>query len=184
MSSTPTRTEQIIQTHAELIVNVVAACHNPDQRDKLQPVLEAGETYGQLKLVGAIRRILAGERETSLLQGLDEDDAVIVEAILRGLQDPQTLPDPNAQPDPSAAAPGLAHMVHAAAHGSTEALEMLGHMAEQMAPVGGDMARLGGIMRRLVNGERDADELCKGMSASGESLVVSILEELGRMEAH
>jgi len=184
MSQKPTHAEQVVQTHAELIVNVVQACQNPDQRAKLQPVLEAGESYGQLKLVNAIRRILDGSRESSLLQGLDEDDAAIVEAILRGLQDPATLPDPNAKADPSAAAPGLAHMIHAAAHGNTEALEMLGHMAEQMAPVGGDMARLGSLMRRMVNGERDVDSLCEGMSASGESLVVSILEELGRLELH
>lgn len=182
--SEPSRAAQVIQTHAELIVNVVEACHNRDQRAKLQPVLEAGEAYGQLKLVGAIRRILDGVREGTLLNGLDEDDALIVEAILRGLQDPTTLPDPTAKPDPAAAAPGLAHMVHAAAHGDAQALEMLGHMAEQMTPVGGDMARLGSIMRRLVNGERNVEQLCEGMSASGESLVVSILEELAHLDTH
>jgi hypothetical protein len=46
------------------------------------------------------------------------------------------------------------------------------------------MARLGGIMRRLVNGERDPDALCKGMGARGESLVLSILAELGQLEVH
>lgn len=182
--SVPNRTEQVIQTHAELIVNVVEACHNRDRRERLNPVLEAGEAYGQLKLVAAIRQILDGAREVGLLQGLDGDDVVIVEAILRGLQDPQTLPDPNAKPDPTAAAPGLAHMIHAAAHGDAQALEMLGHMAEQMTPVGGDMARLGAIMRRMVNGERDSEKLCETMSASGESLVVSILEELAQLELH
>jgi hypothetical protein len=57
-------------------------------------------------------------------------------------------------------------------------------MAEQMTRVGGDMARLGAIMKRLVDGERDAEPLCRGMGAQGESLVVTILEELGRLEAH
>jgi hypothetical protein len=39
-------------------------------------------------------------------------------------------------------------------------------------------------MRRLVDGERNAELLCKGMGAQGESLVLSLLEELGKLEAH
>jgi hypothetical protein len=57
-------------------------------------------------------------------------------------------------------------------------------MAEQMTAAGGSMAKLGGIIRRLVNGERNADELSKGMDAKTESLLLSILEELGKLEAH
>ena len=51
-------------------------------------------------------------------------------------------------------------------------------MAEQMSGAGGDMARLAAIMRRLVNGERDADLLTRGMEAQGKGLVMSILKEL------
>ena len=39
-------------------------------------------------------------------------------------------------------------------------------------------------MRKLVEGERDPDKLCKGMSAQGESLVLGLLEELGKLEMH
>lgn len=184
MAPMPSREQQIIQAHAELIVSAVEACQNREQRTRLEPILEAGASYGQEKLVAAIRKILGGSRDAALLQPLDADDAVIVQAILRGLQDPRTLPDPNAGPDPGAAAPGLAHMIHGAARGDVQALHMLAAMAEQMIQAGGDMARLGAIMRRLVNGERDADQLCQGMTAGGESLVVSILEELGRLDTH
>jgi len=106
------------------------------------------------------------------------------EAILRGIQDPSTLPDPEATPDGSLATPGLAQMIHAARCGHVHALHLLGDMAEQMTAAGGDMARLGGIMKRLVDGERDADRLTKGMDAQGASLVVSLLEELAKLEAH
>ena len=43
------------------------------------------------------------------------------------------------------------------------------------------MAALGGIMKKLIDGERDPEVLTKRMGARGESLVLSILEELGRL---
>jgi hypothetical protein len=75
-------------------------------------------------------------------------------------------------------------MIHQASTGNAETLQSLAHLSEQMTKVGGDMGRLGGIMRRLVNGERDIDKLGKGMSAQGRSLVISILEELGKLQTH
>ncbi|HRK78641.1 MAG TPA: hypothetical protein PLQ95_08905 [Thiobacillus sp.] len=54
-------------------------------------------------------------------------------------------------------------------------------MAEQMMKAGGDMALLGGRMRRLVNGERDADPLAAGMGPLGRELLVSLLDELARL---
>ena len=184
MAQLPSRQEQIIQAHAPLIVGVVKAVHNRDLLPELEEALKITEQNGWTTLVAAIRQILDGKRDQSLFADLDEEDTAIVEAILRGLQDPATLPDPNQQADPTMAAPGIAHMVHAASTGNVQALELLGNMAEQMRKVGGDMGRVGGIMRRLVNGEREPDVLCKGMSAQGESLVLSILEELGKLEAH
>ena len=180
------RDRQILQSHAQLINLVVQVNHNPARRAELEPVLHSAEQNGWQALVGAIRRVLSGERELRALQagGLDKEDSVIVEGILRGLRDPATLPDPDVPADPSLAAPGLAAMIHAAGRGDPQALEWLGHMAEQMSGVGGDMARLGGLMRRLVNGERDADALARGMGAQGEQLVHSILEEIGKLELH
>jgi len=83
-----------------------------------------------------------------------------------------------------AAAPGLAAMIAAAGHGDAKALAVLADMAEQMLRAGGDMARLGGIMRRLVNGERDADPLMKGMGPLGRQLLLDILSELGKAGLH
>jgi hypothetical protein len=72
-------------------------------------------------------------------------------------------------------------MIHAAASGDVQALHLLSGMAEQMQSLGGDMARLAGAFRPLMNGERDPDQLCRGMSAHGEGLMLAILEELGRL---
>lgn len=184
MPSLPARAQQIIQSHAPLIVGVVQACSNVAARQELGLVLTALDEYGQRQLAAVIRKIMSGSRELSLLKGLDEDDAVIAEAILRGLNDPASLPDPNVKPDPAAAAPGLAYMIHEASRGNVQALHMLSSMAEQMTATEGDMAQLGGMMRRLVDGERDPNVLCKHMQPQGESLMLAILEELGKLDVH
>ena len=51
-----------------------------------------------------------------------------------------------------------------------------------MLKAGGDMACLAGIMRPLVQGERDADTLTEGMSEDGEKLVLAILNELADLD--
>jgi len=176
--------QQIVQFHAALINHVVMASNNLALRPQLEQVLEMTAQNGWDTLVAAIRKVISGKRDVSVLVGLDEEDGTIVEAILYGIQDPSTLPDPNAKPDPSLAAPGLASMINAAARGNPQALLMLANMAEQMVRAGGDMAKLGGMMRKLVNGERDADKLAQGMNVQGQELVYSILGELGKLASH
>jgi len=184
MSSLPEKDRQIVLAHAGLIHAVVIACQNRERQAELAPLLEVASANGWNTLVTAIRRILGGARDLQVLSGLDEEDRVIAEAILRGLQDPATLPDPQARPDPGMAVPGLAGMIHAAASGDVAALQLLGDMATQMLRAGGDMARLSGMLRRLMDGERDTDVLCRGMSPRGAQLVLSLIEELARLRAH
>ena len=179
----PEREAQILQMHAPLIVMTAQVCLGALPRQELDNVLAQLERMDQ-RLVAVIRRLLAGEREESLLNGLDEDDRVIVTAMLRGIQDPSTLPDPSQQADPVTAAPGLAAIIHAAAHGDVQALQIISEMAEQMTAAGGEMARTGGVMRKLVDGERDVDVLSEGMGAQGESLMKSLVEELGKLAGH
>lgn len=180
----PQHAEQIRRAQAGLINLVVQATQNPETRRELEPVLNQAHEAGWGELIKRIRRVLEGERDPSLLWGLDEEDTVILTAILSGLQDPSTLPDPQQSGDPTQAAPGLAQMIHNAAHGDAQSLHWLSQMAEQMSRAGGDMARIGGITKRLVDGERDPETLCRGMDSQGESLVLSILTELGKLERH
>lgn len=184
MISIPDKNRQIVLAHAGLIRGVVMACQSRDYRPALETALESAAANGWTALVSAIRRILAGERDARVFVGLDEEDQVIAAAILRGLQDPSSLPEPDVGPDPGLAAPGLAAMIQAAASGDVAALSVLADMAEQMLRAGGDMARLSAILRRLVNGERDPDVLCRGMSARGTQLVLLLLEELSRLQQH
>jgi hypothetical protein len=184
MASLPEKDQQIIDAHTGLIHRVVIGCQNADMVPDLDDVLKTAEQNGWVNLVNRIRRILKGERAESLLNGLDDEDRVIIGSILRGLQNPATLPDLNAGIDASMAAPGIAAMIQGARSGNTETLQLLGGMAQQMLQAGGDMARLAGIMRPLVKGERDADKLTAGMGPEGEKLVLRILEELSRLDPH
>lgn len=184
MAQLPDRHQQIRLVHAGFIRDIVETCRNPERRSDFETLLSTAEQSGWTALTGAIRRIANGDRDQGLLNGLDEEDQVITEAILRGLQDPSTLPDPRQGQDATLAAPGLAHMIHAAATGNAQALVLVGNMAEQMSKVGGSMGRLASVIRPLINGERNTARLCRGMNADAEHLVLDILTELGKLESH
>jgi hypothetical protein len=178
MPSLPEKDQQILAAHAGLVHAVVKTCHNRDLLPQMEQVLKLSEENGWNRLVAAIRRILGGSRDISVLQDLDEEDRVITEAILRGLQNPETLPDLNAAVDPDHAAPGLASMVAAARRGDVEALRALADMATQMRNAGGDMARLASALSHMEQGEDDVEKLARGMSPAGVKLVETIIEEL------
>jgi len=181
---TPDKQQQIIQTHAGLILGVVQSIQNPELRPQIEQALLLSEQNGWGSLVAAIRKIIGGSREESLLRGLDDEDAIIAGAILQGLQDPTTLPDPFQNPDASLAAPMIASLVNEARRGDHNAVIMLGGMAEQMAAVGGDMAAVGAVLKDLIDGERDTDRLCDKTGPQGESLIIQILSELAKLEIH
>ena len=182
--SQPDTTEQILQSHSGLIHRVVMYCNNPGSVPDMDQVLHQAEQNDWQQLVTAIRAIMAGNREESVMLGLDDEDRVIVEAILRGLQDPATLPDLKGDFDSSMAAPGIAGLVHAARGGNLQALQIIGNMAKQMLSAGGDMSILAGRIRPLVEGERDADKLTEKMGDKGQKLMLDIIEELLKLEAN
>ncbi len=184
MVQAPDKQQQILIAHAGLIHRVVKAVANRAQVPDLDQVLFQAEQNDWHALVKAIRRILKGERNLSAFPDLDEEDRIIIEAILLGIQNPDTLPSLDANYDPNLAAPGIASMVHTVRRGNVDALQLVSNMAVQMNQAGGDMARLAAIMRPLIEGERDPDKLCEGFSEAGQKLVLNILAELARLEAH
>ncbi len=180
----PDREQQIIQTHAAFICQAVELLLDGEARSQLEALLKSAADNGWTALAEAVLGIADGHRELDQLGALDDEDRVIAAAILRGLQDPATLPDPQQKADPALAAPGLAHMIHAAGRGDVQALTLVSQMAEQMSKVGGDMSRVAATVRPLINGERDADKLCTHMDTRGRQLVLQILEELGKLDLH
>ncbi len=184
MPTLPEKHQQIIIMHAAFINQVVKFSQSEQHQRDYQTLLQTAQENGWGKLVEAIRLIIAGQRDLNSIKGLDQEDQVIAEAIMRGLQNPASLPDPSAKPEATLAAPGLAGMIHTAARGNVEALTLISDMAEQMSKAGGPMAKLASVIRPLINGERDPHTLCKGMNTQTEQLVVSILDELGKLERH
>jgi hypothetical protein len=176
----PDAVEQVRRMHAPFIHAVVGALRDRAALPELMQTLAAAEQQGWARLAAALRQVIDGKRDAAVKLGLDEEDRIIVDSVLQGLENPASLPPLEQQPDGRAAAPGLASMIAAAGRGDAKALAVLADMAEQMLRAGGDMARLGGVMRRLVNGERDADALMKGMGPLGRQLLLDILSELGK----
>ncbi len=77
-----------LQQYGELIAMVVAAVDNGELRQQLEAAIEQMPEVSNL--VAAIRAILEGERnEEVLCEPLDYEDAAIVSAILRGIEDSQ-----------------------------------------------------------------------------------------------
>lgn len=181
MAQLPPTVEQVLRVHAAFIHAVVNSLRDRSQLPDLMKQLDAAEQAGWARLVGALRLALDGRRDASIKLGLDVEDAIILDAILNGFDNPATLPPLDARPEGSAAAPGLAALIDASIRGDAQAMSVLANMAEQMMQAGGDMARLGGIMRRLVNGEHDPEQLSRGMGALGRELLVSVLDELARL---
>ena len=184
MTRIPDRDEQIVQTHAAFICQAVELIQQPAAARQLEMLLQSAVDNGWVTLAATVRRFASGQRELGRADALDEEDRVIAEAILRGLQDPRTLPDPEQKADPTLAAPGLAHMIHAAARGDVQALTLISQMAEQMSRVGGDMGRVAALIRPLINGERNPDRLCAELDMRGQQLLLNILDELGRLDLH
>ena len=183
MNKLPSQQQQILQVHASLIRLVVDTIRNPQLRPQLHEVLKISADNGWRNLVLRIYKIMEGDRSESLLDDLDDEDRVIVDAILRGIQNPATLPQSGANnADEGMAAPGIAHMIHQAGVGNAQALTLLSHMSEQMSHAGGDMTLLAGIMKKLIDGDRDPQVLAKGMDEKGVKLLNGILRELDKLQ--
>ena len=96
MSRLPDRQQQIITMHAPFIRQLVQCSQDPARQGDVETLLRTAAENGWDRLVTALRAILVGQRDVGVLRGLDEEDKVIAEAVLRGLQNPATLPEEQA----------------------------------------------------------------------------------------
>jgi len=87
-------TRHELRQHVPVIVGTIMAVQDPERRAEFEQALSRKEQHGWTNLVAAIRRILAGERNADILcDSLDAEPSMIVETILQGLADPNTLAD-------------------------------------------------------------------------------------------
>jgi len=89
-----------LREHGPLIAAVVGTVARPQHRAELEQALEPMIEHGWATLVAAIRRILDGEHDAdTLCEPLDRGDALIVQTILEGLRDPDSIRDLTDPPD-------------------------------------------------------------------------------------
>lgn len=176
--------EKIIQEHAMLIHLVIGTVQDSQYAQMLDNVIRQAEENGWISLIEAIRKILAGVRNLSELGALDEEDRHIVIAILRGIEGHEALPDVAGAIDPLKSAAHIVSLVIAARHGNTQAQQSLANMAALMKTMGGDMAQVGVVLARLINGERQLDKLVYNMGPLGTQIIQACLEELRKHEVN
>lgn len=177
-----------LRKHGPLIAAVVRTVERPEHRAELEQVLEAWSEKGWGNLIGAIRRVLDGERdEEALSEPLNREEALIVRTILEGIRDPGSIRDlvePEEDQGQTAGSPEgdvqarlarHAHLILAvlAATGQPLMREQLERPLRGMTEQGwGDLVA---AIERLLAGERDPDALCAGLDAEDTLIVRAVL---------
>lgn len=151
-----------------VIAAVVAACQgNEEAKNQLEPFLEQqGQTADWRNLIAVIRRIMNGERDGNIVEGLDSTDALIVTRILQGLSGDAESPAANRQPSTvnnqpqqqqqGLTLPQLLELVERAASGDKELGGHLFTAFQQMAR-GDDpfQSALGNVLLRVLIGDKN-----------------------------
>ena len=182
MSDSDNFKEEVLQAHAGLIHRVVMHCDEPGSAPDLAEILQQAEDSDWKQLVATIRSIMSGNRDDSILQALDEEETIIIDSILRGLEDPSTLPALQADFQSNLSTIGIANLIHASCEGSAHSLNIIANLARQMLEIGGDFEIMAGHIRPMIEGERDPAKLTENMTEKGRKMMMEILAELAKLE--
>ena len=175
--------EEILRDHSTLIHRVVMHCNEPGSVADLEQILQLAEDNDWQKLVATFRNIMSGNRERALLHDLDEEESIIIESILNGLEDSVTLPTVSVDLNSAMAAPGIASLIHASMQGNSESLNIISNLTKQMQDSGGDYSNIAGGIKTMIDGERDLAKLTADISEREQKLLAEILTELTAIEA-
>ena len=185
--------QETLRRHGNLVKGVVAAMFDPSRRLALEQSLEARVDRGWTALVEVLHRILDGERdEDALCEPLDREDSVIVQSVLRGIADPESLKEiPSAEPavgdgqatDLSQRLEKHLPLIRAvvAAAGEPELRPQLDPGLQQMEQHG--WGNLVACVRSIFGGGRSADALLGGLDEEDTLIVRTILAGIENPEA-
>jgi hypothetical protein len=175
--------EEILASHQGLINRVIIHCNKPGAVPDLEQLLQMAEQNDWIDLVAVIRDIMSGRRDEVLLSGLDDEERIIIQAILDGLkQGSVPLSNVRADFESAHAGPGIASLIHASQSGDATAIELVTNVTRQMTEDGGDLAVLASRLQLMLGGERDEETLCQQMDRKNLLLMKSILSELRNLE--
>ena len=174
--------DELLLENAGLIHRVVMHCNAPGSVPDLGQILQQAEENDWKKLVAAIRSIMSGNRDHSIVHDLDEEDTIIIESILNGIENPGSLPLVAADFHSDQAAPGIANLIYASIQGNAHSLNLIANTARQMLDAGGDFKIIAGRIRPMIEGERDLGKLTADMTEQGQKLMTEILAELMVLE--
>lgn len=163
---------------------VVAADGDRDARSQIDQFLDQGpDTPRWTALASLLRRILDGERDPdTLLPSLDPVDTAIVTRLLDALAGRiQLNTAPQMEEWLELWEPALAAILNATAGDQTAhaaADQLLDQAAENA-----DWAALVGVLRRILDGERDPDTLLSGLDPIDTAITTRLLDALaGRVQ--
>jgi hypothetical protein len=116
-----------------------------------------------------------GNRERVLLHELDEEENIIIESILNGLEDPGTLPTVTADLNSALAAPGIASLIHASMQGNPESLNIISDLTKQMKDTDGDNSNIAESIITMIDKEHDLAKLTADRLEQEQILLADIL---------
>ncbi|HRQ23300.1 MAG TPA: tetratricopeptide repeat protein [Anaerolineales bacterium] len=177
-----------------IIAAVVAACQgNEEAKNQLEPFLEQqGQTDDWRNLIAVIRRIMNGERDNNLFEGLDGTDALIVTRILQALNgESSPLRPSDTSPKSSAdleedkseggvTLPQLLELVERAAGGDKELGGQLAPSIEKMATdtsLPAEFRAFGRALRDILYGSKSPN-----LDGVPDELASAIRGMLGRLK--
>src|SRR5205823_4970041 len=169
---------QLEEWEPNLVVLVAAADGDPGAATAIDQLLtDLADTADWATLADVLRRILAGERDPDqLLPGLDPIDTAIVTRALDALAGRITLtPPPAPEPDDQEQAlTELAAAVAAAAQGDQDAAAEATLGLDEMAD-DPEWTALAAVLRRVIAGERDPDQLLPGLDPTDTAITRAVL---------
>jgi len=181
--SNPENEEEILRSHEGLIKRVIIHCNNPGSVPDLEQILQMAEQNDWTDLVAVIRDIISGRRDETLLSGLDDEERIIIEAILNGLkQGSVSISNVRANFESEHAGAGIASLIHASLSGDASAVDLFSNVTRQMSEDGGELAVLASRLQLMLGGERNEETLCQQMDEKNLQLIQNILSELRNLE--
>jgi len=174
---------QIAAAHLELIQLSLAAPHDTRAQAHLAAHLGIMHSDGWEALSCALQQRFGLPSKHDSAMQLDDEDRAIIALIEHAQSHPEDFAALTARAtttNTQHAAQALAAVIYAATQGEREALETLAEL-HQAADTPAALATSAALIS-MIEGERDAAQLCQTLPAEQSALILAVLEALHSLE--